>query len=68
MIYFRYKYNIMPKSKEYIDSSDSEEAKNLNNNDLGSDEETPKASASKKSKAKTKDDVRKMNSLYQIYF
>jgi hypothetical protein len=36
----------MPKSKEFIDSSDS-----------ASDEETAKASASKKSKAKTKDDV-----------
>jgi len=45
----------MPKSKEFIDSSDSEEAKNLDK----SDEETPKASASKKSKSKNKDDVRK---------
>jgi len=52
----------MPKSKEYIDSSDSEEAKNLNNNDLGSDEETPKASASKKSKSKNDNNVSTVNS------
>jgi hypothetical protein len=47
----------MPKSKEFVDSSDSEEAKNLDKNDSTSDEEPAKVSTSKKSKAKDKDDV-----------
>ncbi len=47
----------MPKSKEFVDSSDSEEAKNLDQNQSTSDDETAKTTKSKKSKANTKDDV-----------
>ena len=51
----------MPKSKEIIDNSDSEESKNSVKNESGSEEETPKATVSKKSKAKSKDDVSSMD-------
>lgn len=43
----------MPKSKEFIDNTDSENEKN----GPSSEEETTKSAVSKKSKAKTKNDV-----------
>ncbi|UJR15605.1 hypothetical protein I4U23_002541 [Adineta vaga] len=42
----------MPKSKEFIENSDSEESKSSNKTNSASDEETPKVTVSKKSKAK----------------
>jgi hypothetical protein len=50
----------MPKSQEFIDSSDSEDSKNANKTASASDEENARVLVSKKSKAKnstSKDDV-----------
>lgn len=46
----------MPKSKEFIDDSDTEETKK--NDELGSEDEGPKTSASKKSKGKSNTNVK----------
>jgi hypothetical protein len=54
----------MPKSKAFIEDSDSEESKNVDKNNSASDEEFSKTSVSKKSKAKnsnTKNDVSHFN-------